>query len=177
MAPVPKACRSRRRPVPRPLLPLLLLAPWLASCQPPGIVVHAGFIGGALAFVGADRGELGSGLCWKEAVVVDDTLEPAWRFTAAGTGECRSLLPLVYGRAPEGARTIAPARPPEPGRLYLFIGDATAEISGAFALSRAGNGLVVHNLDPDSPAPAALRRRWRARLQAGWLRPARRRPI
>ena len=37
------------------LLAPLLLAPALASCQPPDIVVHAAFIGRSLAFVAADR--------------------------------------------------------------------------------------------------------------------------
>lgn len=149
----------------RRLAPLLLV-PWLASCQPPDIRVHAAFIGGALAFVSAKGGD-GGNFCWKDAAVVDDGLRPAWRFTASGTGDCGPLLPLFYGRAPAGAEPAAPARPLEPGRLYLVVGDATASVSGAFALSRAGNGRIVHNVDPDSPAAAELRRRWWAKLRAG----------
>ena len=145
------------------LLPAALL---LASCQPPQVLVRAAFLDGALAFVSAKEGD-GGNFCWREAAVVDDTLRPAWRFTASGLGECRGLLPLFYGRPPAGARSPAPARPLEPGRLYLFVGDATAQVSGAFALSRAGNGLVVHNVDPDSPAAAALRRRWWASRSGG----------
>jgi hypothetical protein len=143
----------------------LAFAALLASCQPPEIVVEAAFVGGALAFVAADRGDPGGGLCWKEAVVVDDELRPAWRFTAPGTGECGRLLPLFYGRAPAGADMATSPRPLEPGRLYLFLGDATAGVRGAFTLSRAGRGRVVHNVDPDSPAAAELRRRWWASLR------------
>ncbi|HYJ81466.1 MAG TPA: hypothetical protein VEW26_01305 [Allosphingosinicella sp.] len=135
----------------------LLLAPLLASCQPPGMVVRAGFIGDSLAFVSADSG---SGFCWKEAAVVDDRLRPAWRFSGPGTGECRALLPLVYGKAPEGTETGTEAARLEPGRLYLFIGDATAEVSGAFSLTRAGQSTIVHNVDPDSPPAKAIRERW-----------------
>lgn len=140
----------------------MLLAPLLASCQPGELVAHAAFIGDALVFVAADPGEAESSFCWKEAIVVDDSLDPAWRFSAPGTGECR-LFPLVYGRAPADVETSQPARPIEPGRLYLFIGDATAPVSGAFALSGAGHRRIVHNVDPDSPAAAALRERWRQR--------------
>jgi hypothetical protein len=153
----------RARALPR-LLALLLLVPALASCQPPQIVVHAAFIGRALAFVAAEPGEGEGGFCWKEAAVVDDSLRPAWRFTAPGTGECRALLPLFYGRPPAGADPSPPARRLETGRLYIVEGDATAGISGAFALSRSGKGVVVRNVDPESPAAAELRRRWRQSL-------------
>ena len=155
----------------RRLAPLLLLAPLLASCKPPNVLVRAAFIEGALAFVSAEGGD-GGNFCWKEAVVVDDTLRPAWQFTAPGTGECRGLLPVYYGRAPDGAVAAAPARPLEPGRLYLFLGDATAEVSGAFAISRTGRGRIVHNVDPRSPAAAELRRRWWASLAAPAAAPA-----
>ena len=148
------------------LAPLFLLAPLLGSCQPPDVRVHAAFIGRALAFVSAKGGDGGS-FCWKDATVVDATLRPAWRFTAPGTGECRALLPLFYGRAPDGAETVAAARPLEPGRLYVLVGDATASVSGAFALSRVGKGQLVTNVDPDSPAAAELRRRWWASLRGG----------
>jgi hypothetical protein len=143
----------------------LLLLPGLGSCQPPEIVVRAAFLGGKLAFVAAEGGE-GGGLCWKEGAVVDDRLRPAWRFTAPGTGSCGPLLPLFYGDPPEGSANAGPPRPLEPGRLYLVAGDATATVSGAFALSRSGRGLIVHNVDSDSPAAAELRRRWRASLVA-----------
>jgi hypothetical protein len=142
----------------------LLLAPLLGSCQPPEIVVRAVFLGGALAFVPADGDD--KALCWKEGLVVDDRLKPSWHFTAAGTGECRSLFPLVYGRAPAGADDLEAPSPLEPGRLYLFEGNVIGPVSGAFALSRAGAGLMVHNVDPDSPAAAALRDRWWTRRYA-----------
>jgi hypothetical protein len=145
----------------------LLLAPLLGSCQPGDIRVEAAFIGRALAFVAAEGGNGGDGFCWKDATVVDDSLRPAWRFTAPGTGECRSLLPLFYGRPPAGADAGAPARPLEPGRLYLFVGDATANVSGAFILGRSGKGLLIRNVDPGSPAAAELRRRWWAKLRSG----------
>jgi hypothetical protein len=140
----------------------MLLAPLLASCQPGELVVRAAFVGDALVFVAADPGEAESSFCWKDVIVVDDSLDPAWRFSAAGTGECR-LFPLIYGRAPAAVETSQPARAIEPGRLYLFIGDATAPVSGAFAISRSGDRRIVHNVDPDSPAAAALRQRWRQR--------------
>jgi hypothetical protein len=138
----------------------LLMAPLLASCQPSELAVRAAFIGNALAFVAADPGDSGAALCWREGIVVDDGLKPVWRFTGPRTGECGELFPLFYGRAPGGAETAVPAAPLKPGRLYLFIGDATAGVSGAFALARAGSSLIVHNVDPDSPAADALRRRW-----------------
>lgn len=145
----------------------LLLAPLLASCQPPEIVVRAGFVGTALAFVAADSGDPGSNLCWSDGTVVDDALRPVWRFAGPRTGECGRLFPLFYGRAPGGAETVTPASPLEPGRLYLFIGDATADVFGAFAFTRAGNTRIVHNVDPDSPAAKALRERWWQRTNAG----------
>ena len=147
----------------RRLVPLLL-APLLGSCQPPEILVHAVFLGNALAFVPADGDD--SALCWKEGLVVDDSLKPSWRFTAAGTGECRSLFPLFYGRPPADADDSEAARSLEPGRLYLFEGNVIGPVSGAFSLSRAGRGLIVHNVDPHSPAAAALRERWWARRYA-----------
>jgi hypothetical protein len=138
----------------------LLLAPLLASCQPPNLTVRAEFRGNALAFVAADGGSSDSSFCWGEATVVDDSLRAVWRFTGPRTGECGNLFPLFYGRAPEGSETAVPASPLEAGRLYLFIGDATAEVSGAFAFTQAGSARIVHNVDPRSPAAEALRRRW-----------------
>lgn len=152
----------RRRLVP------LLLAPLLASCQPPDIAVHAVFFGNALAFVAADPGDSDAAFCWSEATVVDDSLRPVWRFTGPGTGQCRGgLFPLFYGRAPAGAETTIQAARLEPGRLYLLIGDATAGISGAFAFSQAGSARIVHNVDPDSPAADVLRQRWGQRTMPG----------
>jgi len=145
----------------------LLAAPLLASCQPSEIAVRAAFVGGALAFVAADPGDPNPRLCWREAIVVDDRLRPVWRFTAPRTGRCAGLFPLFYGRAPAGAEAASPAAPIEPGRLYLFIGDATAEASGAFSLERAGARRAVHNLDPASPAAAGLRERWRLKARLG----------
>lgn len=143
----------------RRFLPLLL-APLLASCQPPNLTVRAEFRGEALVFVSADSGNSGSSSCWGEATIVDDSLRPVWRFTGPRTGECGDLFPLFYGRAPEGSETAIPASRLEPGRLYLFIGDATAEISGAFAFTQAGSARIVHNVDPRSPAAEALQGRW-----------------
>ncbi|HEY0130917.1 MAG TPA: hypothetical protein VGB57_05880 [Allosphingosinicella sp.] len=145
----------------------LILAPLLASCQPPGVAVRAAFFGNALTFVAADPGQADATACWREGIVVDDSLRPVWRFSSPGTGECRRLFPLSYGRAPEGAESEIKASPLEPGRLYLFIGDATAQVSGAFALTRAGSARIVHNVDPDSPAAAALRQGWRRRSSPG----------
>lgn len=145
----------------------LLLAPLLASCQPPEILVHAAFLHGALAFVAADRDEGDIALCWREGVVVDSSLRPAWRFTAPGTGECRGLLPLFYGKPPASASNAAPPRRLQPGRLYLFVGDATGSVSGAFSLSRSGIRTIVRNVDPKSPAAAGLLKRWWERRSAG----------
>lgn len=138
----------------------LLLAPLLASCQPPDLAVRAAFFGAALAFVAADPGDSDATGCWRDGTVVDDTARPVWRFTGAGTGQCRRLFPLFYGRAPEGARTTIPAARLDPGRLYLFIGDATSEVHGAFAFTRAGGARIVHNVDSRSPAADAVRKRW-----------------
>jgi peptidoglycan/LPS O-acetylase OafA/YrhL len=177
--PPPSDCPSGRRPIMsglwlRPLTPdslgrlmprrvaPLLFAPLLASCQPPDVVVRAGFIGNALAFVATDPGDSSSFFCWSEGTVVDDRLRPVWRFTGPRTGECEEIFPLVYGQAPSGALTQVEAAPLEPGRLYLFIGNATAGIYGAFAFTRAGTTRLVHNVDPDSPAADSLRQRyWR----------------
>jgi hypothetical protein len=153
--------------VPRRFVPLLL-APLLASCQPPDIVVRAGFLGNALAFVAADPGDSGSPFCWSEVNVVDDRLRPVWRFTAPLGGECNGLFPLLYGRAPEGGETAIAAARLEPGRLYLLIGQATAGVHGAFALTRAGSSTIVHNVDPDTPAADALRQRWWNRQSPGF---------
>lgn len=156
--------RDKPSPMLRRFAPLIL-APLIASCQPPDYAVRAVFLGNALAFVAADPGEAGATGCWREGIVVDDSLRPAWRFTGPGTGQCRSLFPIVYGRAPEGAKSAMDPVRLEPGRLYLFVGDATTQLSGAFALTRAGSARIVHNVDPDSPAAAALRQAW-------WRRPA-----
>lgn len=145
----------------------LILAPLLASCQPPEFAVRAAFFGNALAFVAADPGEADAVGCWREGIVVDDSLRPVWRFDSPGTGQCRGLFPLFYGRAPDGARTAIEASPLEPGRLYLFIGDATASVSGAFSLTRAGRARIVHDIDPDSPAADSIRRRWWQRTGPG----------
>jgi hypothetical protein len=139
----------------------------LASCQPPAVLVHAAFVGGALAFVAADPGDADIELCWNGAAVVDDRAEPAWQIEASGLGECRPVLPIFYGRTPPGASAAVAARPLEPGRLYLFLGGGGGgELEGAFALTRAGPKTIVHNVDPDSPAAADLRSRWWARRQA-----------
>jgi hypothetical protein len=138
----------------------LLLAPLLASCQPPNLAVRAEFRDNALVFVAADPGNSDSTFCWSEATIVDDSLRPVWRFTGPRTGDCGKLFPLYYGRAPEGSETAIPASPLEPGRLYLFVGDATAEVSGAFAFTQAGSARIVHNVDSRSPAAESLRQRW-----------------
>ncbi len=145
----------------------LLLAPLIASCRPPDLTVSAAFIGNALVFVAADAGDSDFAFCWSEGIVVDDGLRPVWRFAGPRTGKCGTLFPLFYGRAPEGAETVTPASPLEPGRLYLFIGDATAQVSGAFAFTQAGSARTVHNVDPDSPAADLLRQRWRQRARPG----------
>lgn len=148
-----------------PRLAALLLVPLLASCQPPEHAARAVFFGNALAFVAADPGESDAAGCWKGGVVVDDTLSPAWRFSGPGTGECRRLFPLFYGRAPEGTETTVPPKRLQTGRLYLLIGDATGEVPAAFALTQAGSARIVHDVDPASPAAAALREAW-------WRQPA-----
>ncbi len=143
----------------RRLVPLLL-APLLASCQPPDIVVRAAFFGNALAFIPVDSGDSDSLWCWSEAIVIDNSLRPAWQFNGSRTGDCRPLFPLYYGRAPDGAETaVAPARL-EPGRLYLLIGSATAGVYGAFSLTRDGDLWTVHNVDPNSPAADSVRQAW-----------------
>lgn len=150
----------------RAVLPLALV-PLLASCQPPDILVRAAFIGNALVFVAADPGESGSIHCWKEGAVIDHRLRPAWQFAGPGTGDCRALFPLHFGRAPDGTETTTGPARLEPGRLYLFIGNATAEVHGAFSFTRSGDVWMVHEIDPDSPAAAALRKAWWERPRPG----------
>jgi hypothetical protein len=145
----------------------LLLAPLIASCQPPELTVRAAFIGKHLVFVAVDGGDSDSTGCWREGVVVDEGVRPVWRFTGPGAGECRKLFPLLYGRAPAGTRTAIEASSLGHGRLYLFIGDSTGAVSRAFAFSRAGSARIVHNVDPDSPAAASLRERWWKRTAPG----------
>ncbi|HEX8572853.1 MAG TPA: hypothetical protein VF759_08885 [Allosphingosinicella sp.] len=138
----------------------------LASCQAPNILVHAAFVGGALAFVAADPDDSDVRLCLQDAVVVDDRAEPAWEVEAPGLGECRPVLPIIYGRTPEGASAKVAPRRIEPGRLYLFLGGGSdGQLEGAFAFSRAGRRTTVRNVDPESPEARALRSRWWARRQ------------
>lgn len=147
----------------RAVAALLALAA-LASCAAPRVVVHAAFLGDALAFVAADPGESAIRMCWNEAAVVDDRGEPVWRLEAPGLGECRPVLPLYYGRTPPGASPAVAPRRLEPGRLYLFDGGGSdGSLAGAFALTRAGGRTIVHNVDPDAPAAADLRSLWWAR--------------
>lgn len=155
----------------RRLAPLLLLAPLLASCQPPGILARAVFIGDSLAFVAADSGDDGM-RCWHEAAVVDDGLHPVWQFNGAIAADCRQTFPLYYGRAPGGAETSIEAHKLEPGRLYLLVGNAVAEISSAFAFTQVGDARIVHNIDPDSPVAQALLQRWRDRPMPGTPAPS-----
>lgn len=143
----------------RPFL-ALLLAPLLASCQPPDIHVRAAFIGNALAFIPVDSDDDDSIWCWSEATVTDGSLRPVWQFDGSRTGDCRTLFPLYYGRAPDGAETaVKPARL-EPDRLYVLIGNATAQVFGAFSLTQDGNLWTVHNVDPASPAADSIRQSW-----------------
>ena len=138
----------------------------LGSCQGPDIVVEAAFVGNRLAFVAADPGETGDGSCWNGALVVDDRLEPVWQTDSPADGTCRWVLPLIYGRAPPGDSTLVAARRLEPGRLYLFLGD-TSWLVAAFALSRAGDRTIVHNVDPESIPASDLRVRYWRRHKAG----------
>lgn len=130
----------------------------LGSCQSPAVTARAVFIDGRLAFVDAE-GEDHPSWCWRGGVVIDDRLQPLWRFERSPSGKCGPLFPLFYGRAPDNGSGTDAVRL-EPGRLYLLLGDATAEVEAAFAFSRAGKGLIVHNVDPDSPAAAALKQRY-----------------
>jgi len=145
----------------------LLLAPLLASCQPPDIHVRAAFIGNALVFIPVDSGDNDSIWCWSEAIVTDGSLRPVWQFDGPRTGDCRTLFPLYYGRAPDGAETaVKPARL-EPDRLYVLIGNATAQVFGAFSFTQDGNLWTVHNVDPASPAAESVRQAWWERPRPG----------
>lgn len=149
----------------RPVLLLLAaLAPLLGSCQPPTIHAEAVFLDGRLAFVDSE-GDRPTG-CWLGGVVIDDRAEPVWRFERDGLGECRALLPLRYGEAPERTRTTIAPRAPEPGRLYIFLGDATGNVEAAFALTRVGGRILVHNVDPEAAFVDEVRRRWWERRAA-----------
>jgi len=150
----------------------LLLAPLLASCQSPDILVRAAFLGNSLVFIPVDSGDNDSIWCWREAAVLDGSLRPAWQFEGSRTGDCRALFPLSYGRSPEGAETVVKPARLEPDRLYVLVGNATAEVYGAFSLSQAGNLWTVENVDPSSPAPVSIRQAWWDRPMPGWPDPA-----
>lgn len=138
----------------------LLLAPLVSSCQPPDIAAEAAFVHGRLAFVAAASGTADAEGCWSRGTVIDDAARPVWEFSGDGTGACRRLFPLFFGRAPAGTETTRAAAPLEPGRLYVLTADATGDVRAAFSLSRAGEMTMVHNVDPDSPPAEALSRLW-----------------
>ncbi|MET1113201.1 MAG: hypothetical protein ABWX67_16915 [Allosphingosinicella sp.] len=150
----------------------LLLAPLLASCQPPEILVRAGFIGNALVFIPVDSDDNDSIWCWREAAVLDGGSRPAWRFEGSRTGDCNALFPLSYGRAPEGGETVAKPARLEPDRLYVLVGNATAEVYGAFSLRQEGTLWTVDNVDPYSAAAVSIRQAWWDRPMPGGPDPA-----
>ena len=137
---------------------VLLLASLFASCKPGTYRAEAVFIDGKLAFVDAKGGNFNGG--WQELAVLDGEARPIWSFTHGRGGECRSVFPIFYGRPPDGATNTAPPVRPEAGRLYVLVGDLTESVEGAFVLERRGQGMAVRNVDPASPAAAAIRERW-----------------
>lgn len=152
-------------PVFRPFATLLLL-PLIASCTLPDIVAAATFIGDELAFVAADPGDADTESCWTQAAIIDDALVPVWEFSERRRSEeCGRIFPLFFGQAPAEALATTPPQPLRPGRLYLLIGHATHNVYGAFALIRAGDRSIIHNVDPDSFPASELRRRWQERNQ------------
>lgn len=143
-----------------------LLSPLaLAACQPPELELRAMFLGNALAFTAAQESQRSSSACWSDVAVVDDRGHAVWAADGPEAGECGAAFPLVYGRAPAGARTVEPAARLEPGRLYLVTGHTDLDAIGAFVLVRVGDRLLVHNLPPDHAQVRALQRRWWQRRQ------------
>lgn len=133
----------------------------LGSCQPEEIRALAGFQGTRLTFTAADGEPHG---CWRRAELLDEALGVAWAFEGDGLGDCGPLLPLRYGAAPPRTRDTVPARPLEPGRLYVLLGDATSTVHGGFLLTRTGKRTSIQNFDPNAPAVRAIvERRWRQR--------------
>jgi len=142
----------------RPVLALLLLAPLLGSCQRPEIEVRAAFLDDVLVFVAADPGDADAEGCWTGLTIVDDSARRAWEFSAA---HCDRLFPYRVG-TPLSTDRLRRGLGLETGRLYIVTGETSgsASVSGAFALSRAGDRLIVHNVDPASPAARAVRSRF-----------------
>lgn len=92
--------------------------------------------------------------CWHYFTIIDDEGKETWAFDAyeayKDAKRCGPNFPLRYGKAPQGAKTETAALPIERGRLYVITGGAGGHLEGAFYTYRAGNRIVVENVDPQS---------------------------
>lgn len=124
--------------------------------------VKAAFIGGRLAFVSERGSPQEPPWCLEDFAVGSDQGEIAWAIEDApygGEGKCAAGFPLIYGRAPPGAKQAVAARPLRLRELYVITGFGGDPYRGAFVLFRDGRRLSVVNIDPDMPAALAARER------------------
>lgn len=137
---------------------ILILA--CASCSY-DFTVKAAFIGGRLAFV-SERDTREPPWCLEDFAVGGQQGEIAWAIEDApygGEGKCGAGFPLIYGRAPPGAKQAVAARPLRLRELYVVTGFGGDPYRGAFVLFRNGRRLSVVNIDPGMPAALAARGR------------------
>lgn len=148
-----------RRPLRIAAAVALLLA--LASCVR-SVPVRAFFLDGRLAFAAAGLPG-GEPRCFSEFFIADESGRSAWELAGPeepGGAGCRDF-PVVYGRAPAGARTVAPAAALVPGRVYAIGGWAGDPLEGAFRYLEQGAARRIENVDPRASevAQALARRR------------------
>ena len=148
---------------------LLLLA--LAACVLE-VPLRAAFVGGRFGFVlgpGAPRNFF---RCLDRMVVSDAAGETVWEIERVHPqlDNCGAWLPLLYGHAPAGMRTLVPPQRLRMDSVYVLQGWTGDNVEGAFVLHRAGRWVSVENLDPHGGAASAV-----AEAAAAWQRERHRR--
>jgi hypothetical protein len=120
--------------------------------------LQAAFINGHFGFVLAEGAHPERSRCLNELILSNDAGETIWEIQRPQSefGECDSWLPLAYGSAPPGLRTLVAAHRLETERVYSLRGHAFNSIESAFVLHRAGASLSVENLDPHGHRAGAV---------------------